>query len=832
MINNAWQKIIFTGFTVIMKLHNTPNFLNTVKKIAPIEDLKLFDEDLKVFKNLSALEKDSFEYRKSMLEESLNQYLEEKKNIFLNCIPEKNRKIGSKFMDLAGYNEFLIPHLGKPKPAELEYLYSVASRKDMLGELRIPANYFPAFSQKIKMEGLKQLEPMLFSKNIFGQWSYEPEFFLGLSKYTQKQIELINKLASCKVEPESAIHIAEHQNLNSEKIIEKAESLNKIYSKNLREIRFFTNRLGENYLCAELQLPPSSVKPSALNYEEVFSRIDEDVNPIERQNLKADIDDLVENIYSKISKNVCKFSEKDLDKIISNLVNGIPNTKESEVLTVIQKLTQFANYSSITPLAENLKAHNIGMIGSYGELGPIFQYFHKYKNLLELSEAPVQNGAFFVTKKDIQNPEYIAFLKKVKDSPDLDRIKFINLEGWSNGVNLLGDDTKLEKSAKRVILNAKKIAKQNPDLTFEECVSKVLNWELEKRFDILGLDLTTIRLSKPVGKQSILEQMQPVIPSKNIVASTIETVAKSFTNSKQDFKDLSKAIAMYYDETINIYSKQKIIESLKLLDCKINQFLAQNNLSRDDLYFISPELEGQRKSFDVINKMYQDLFNIPDERFIKIQDLGDLQDYSSKSTFVILDDVVGSGESMVQVGEYDISADVYLEDKHILFAPITASDNGIKHIQKVISDMSRENNDFVITLNENMINSKSVKLNAINDYFHSTKFGENALGEEGYKMSSQCTVFPYMSPDNNSELSTYLTSFFLPNLGGLKNKTLNASEIKEMIYVHDVFGTVKENLLKDHIRVYSPTVSKQNPVKEFLKKLFSGKGFNRKNNIT
>ena len=76
MINNAWQKIIFTGFTVIMKLHNTPNFLNTVKKIAPIEDLKLFDEDLKVFKNLSALEKDSFEYRKSMLEESLNQYLE------------------------------------------------------------------------------------------------------------------------------------------------------------------------------------------------------------------------------------------------------------------------------------------------------------------------------------------------------------------------------------------------------------------------------------------------------------------------------------------------------------------------------------------------------------------------------------------------------------------------------------------------------------------------------------------------------------------------------------------------------------------------------------
>lgn len=820
MINNSRQKIIFTGFTFVMKLQNAPNFLNTVKKIAPVEDLKIFEEDLKVWKNLSTLEKDSFECRKNALKESLNQYLEEKKNIFLDCIPEANRKIGSKFMDLAGYNEFLVPHLGKPKPAELEYLYSVASRKDMLGELRIPANYFPAFSQKISVEGLKQVEPMLFSKNIFGQWSYEPEFFLGLDKYTQKQIELINKLTSCKVEPETAIHIAEHQNLNSEKIIEKAENLNKIYSKNLREIRFFTNSLGENYLCVELQLPPSNVKPSALNYEEVFSRIDDDINPLEKQNLKADIGDLVENIYSKISKNVCKFSEKDLDRIISNLANEISNAKESEVLTVIQKLTQFANYSSITPLAEKLKALNVGKLGSYGELGPVFQYFHKYKNLLKLSDAPVQNGAFFVTKKDIQNPEYIAFLKKVKNSPDLDRIKFINLEGWSNGVNLLGDDMKLEKSAKRVLLNAKKIAEQNPDLTFEECVSKVLNGGLEERFNVLGLDLTTIKLDKPVGKQSILEQMQPVVPSKNIVESTIETVAKFNTKSKQDFKDLSKAIAMYYDETVNIYSKQKIIECLKSLDNKINQFLAQNDLSREDLYFISPELEGHRKSFDVINKMYQDLFNVPKERFIKIQDMGDLHDYSPKSTFVVLDDVAGSGESMVQVGEYDLSADVYLEGKHILFAPITASDKGIKHIQEVISDMSREDNDFVITLNENMMNSKSFKLN---DYFHSNKNGENALGKEGYEMALQCTVFPYMSPDNNSELSTYLTSFFLPNLGGLKNRTINSSKIKEMIYFQDIFGVSKENLLKDHSRVYSPTASKPNPVIEFLKKLFFSK---------
>ena len=74
-------------------------------------------------------------------------------------------------------------------------------------------------------------------------------------------------------------------------------------------------------------------KPQLLNYEEVFSRIDDDINPIERLNLKTDIDNLVENIYSKIAKNICKFDEKDLDGITTHLINEVPNTNKREVLT-------------------------------------------------------------------------------------------------------------------------------------------------------------------------------------------------------------------------------------------------------------------------------------------------------------------------------------------------------------------------------------------------------------------------------------------------------------------------------------------------------------------
>jgi len=375
-------------FIPSMKLHKVINTIDGIKKINHIQNLEIPKEDLGVLKFLDDLRQDSFEYHKNVMEESYSKYLEEKKFAFANCIPEQNRAVATKFLDLPRYNEFMSPFFIDQKPVELEYLYSVASKKDGLGELRIPADYFPKFS-KFSINNLKQLEPLLFHKNIFRQWTFPPEFFLGIDKYTENQVDLINRLVNYKIEPKCAIQIAENSDLKWDKIVEKAESLNKIYPETLREINFFINKLGEKWLCAEIQLPPNKEKPQMLNYEEVFSKIDDDINPIERLNLKTDIDSLVENIYSKIAKNICKFGEKDLDRITTHLVNEVPNTDKREVLTVIQKITQFANYSSINPLAKKLKDLNIGIIGSYGELGPIFQYFHKYKNLLELSDASV-----------------------------------------------------------------------------------------------------------------------------------------------------------------------------------------------------------------------------------------------------------------------------------------------------------------------------------------------------------------------------------------------------------------------------------------------------------
>ena len=126
-----------------MKLHKVINTIDGIKKFNHIQNLEISKEDLGVLKFLDDLRQDSFEYHKNVMEESYSKYLEEKKFAFANCIPEQNRAVATKFLDLPRYNEFMSPFFIDQKPVELEYLYSVASKKDGLGELRIPADYFP-----------------------------------------------------------------------------------------------------------------------------------------------------------------------------------------------------------------------------------------------------------------------------------------------------------------------------------------------------------------------------------------------------------------------------------------------------------------------------------------------------------------------------------------------------------------------------------------------------------------------------------------------------------------------------------------------------------------
>lgn len=713
--------------------------------------------------------------------------------------PKNKQEIYKKFMDIPEYNICVLSLLNEKKPDEVKRFYDIAAKRDKWGQLRIPPEALPHYA-KIPIDTLENYKTILLKLNDLGIWAFTPEIIKTLEKLDEKQLFAITKLSKNNVEAENILEIIKNKNLNWEKTIEKTESLNKLYGKDLREISFFSNRNNENFLSADIQLSHIENKPDWTNFKRVFAQLDNDVNPIMRLKSKAKIDLFVDNIYNKIEKNLYIFSEKDLNTAISNIKAKIPDTNEQEILKVMQRLTQFANYSSLKELSEKLKKINVGFINPEGILNEKFQYFHHNKKILSLSESENSLPVYFIDETKLSSPSEIENIKNA----NLKNSKFVILDGWSNGINLFCDDKKLEEKTYNILSKSKSILEKNPDLTLDEAIDKALYDKTEEQLKKLGITLNIIKLKAPYTKSQILDQMRPIMPTHTLIKSTIESISKYYTKNNQQFSDLCLRIAKYYEDNINVYSKQSIIENLKIINTKINDYLKQNNLPKENLYFIIPDIPFTRKSFDIIIQMYKDLYNIPDEKIIKILDITDIENYPENSTFVALDDIVASGNSMISIGDYLFYASELPEKSHILFAPITASQKGITHIENFINNAGRNNNDAIINISENTKDYTDTK-----DLFFSpdnskNQYAKQAFGEEGYGKGGLCTVFPYMDPDNNSSLAGYLTKFFVPDSQCLKSKTDLIPIIEEKTYFYDIFGTDKEHIMTDSNRAYNP----------------------------
>ncbi|MCM1009409.1 MAG: hypothetical protein NC390_00840, partial [Fusobacterium sp.] len=299
------------------------------------------------------------------------------------------------------YLEQLSPRNHKPK--ELEDLYSIISQYDIADEIRCPGPAIPFFLS-IPPERLQVLKPIILSKNDIGLWNYNPKFILDLDKCNDKQIEIMSKLTACNIHVPSLLGIISNPHLNWDKTVEKAQSLRSLFGKNLREVSFFSNSKGQNYLSADIQLPHSTDKPDYFNFQRVYARLDDDVNPLARMNSKAKIDTEVKNIYTKLEKKLQVFTEKDLNKAIFSVLKEVPEATEQEVLSVMQRLTQFANYSSLKPLSKQLNALNIGEFCENGELNPIFTYLSKSKKVLPLDQNSVKKAYIVDGNSAVNSP--------------------------------------------------------------------------------------------------------------------------------------------------------------------------------------------------------------------------------------------------------------------------------------------------------------------------------------------------------------------------------------------------------------------------------------------
>jgi hypothetical protein len=265
--------------------------------------------------------------------------------------------------------------------------------------------------------------------------------------------------------------------------------------------------------------------------------------------------------------------------------------------------------------------------------------------------------------------------------------------------------------------------------------------------------------------------MNPEMPTQSLIKSTIESVANFYTKNKKKHKNLSLKIAKYYDENIEIYTKQRMIENLKELGKQVENYAKMHKIKPENIYFITPVTKQPVKSFDIVNKMFAGVMNIPEERILRINHFKQIENLPENSVFIIADDLTASGASMAEAGDYMYYARNISDKKHILFCPISTTKEGLNYINYNIDNQDRIGTDAILYLKNN---SKSYKLTT-EKFIGEEDIDLNAevFGEPGHGELGMCTAFPYMAPDNNSTLSSFLVKFFTPTKDCIKNTRYN-----------------------------------------------------------
>lgn len=714
------------------------------------------------------------------------------------CNMTKNNLL-RKFHELYGEPiaaEF-VQHL---KVENLKYLYSLASKVDLSGYLRIELRNLQQFSQ-MEMHKLKQIEPLLLSKNDLGLWNYPAEYVLNFRSLNKKQQTTLLNLVQCNVTPFSAKGIIECPDLNWDKTVEKARAIKNYYGDDLREIEFYSNTKGENFFLADVQLHDKQ-KSKWLNYKRITVKLDDDVNAFAGLGKRTPIDLITDNLYSKITKQMNIYSEKNLESDISKIADAVPAATSDEILTTIQKITQFANYSALPVMAEQLTKHGITAFDSVGELHKYFEYFHENKGIFNLGNSEEKLGCV-VTLKDLNNEDT---LRTITEKVAANNLTLINLEGFSDGINLFCDDKKLPSLTVKVLRKAKVFQEKHQDSDFSECVSYVLNNPIESKLKELGLNAIRVRIDNPATPSGILRQIQPIVPTKERIRTTIEAIADKYSITKRSYKNLSDSIAQYFDSYIHIYSKQSMIESLEALNSKIDEFLKSHNIPKENLYLLQHKMRNV-KSFDILIKMYKDKFEFPESQILQIYDVSILNDYPKNSAFVILDDIAGTGDSMIGTADYCTSAKKLNKDKFIIFVPITATKTGLANVNKYITKHSRSKNDTIIFLDKNVL-EKADGYKIFKNWYLNMKsfFGSSNINDKGFKQQALNVSFPYMTPDNNSFISANLQDLFLINDSCIKNKPYSFEILKKKAADYDLFGQDEKYLKQNSSNDKAPTL--------------------------
>lgn len=468
-----------------------------------------------------------------------------------------------------------------------------------------------------------------------------------------------------------------------------------------------------------------------------------EIKPTKRPSIRESTAIHLDNVYNKYRDSLQEISISDIQKAVDN-IEKTTNYSREEILSTMQQATQFANMKSILQIGEALNKNNVHsiadsycfykddehyLVNDFG-LSSNLRYLIDDKKLSKLNEKN-KNLATFLDNNKLEifeeNPKNLEYIEYQDDSD----IKYFILSGFDNGINFLNRNKDLEATTRELL------------------EKKDIDSDIIKRTNNLGLNPIIIKNTNPPTIENIYKQMRPEQMNKEELKALIDATLIYRINDDRHV-DLKDSIVQYLDNTLTVFTPESMANNLKNMHEDIINNLNKNGKTLDDAIFCLPK---KRKSFSYINYQYQLVNNLNQNKFELMGDVLDKlkNNELQNKTIVILDDCAISGSSSVKA-----FAKLYGQEKllkkqnvNIIIAPMHITKKAEELITKQFKNFKRQDIDSIISASkEENCWQKDIK----------SKFSLHCfLGECAYDLDADindqkpCIVFPYMSPDNNTE---------------------------------------------------------------------------------
>lgn len=473
----------------------------------------------------------------------------------------------------------------------------------------------------------------------------------------------------------------------------------------------------------------------------------------------------LDTVFDSYKKSLNEISIEDINDAANNIEKTTNHSRE-EILSAMQKATQFGNMNSLKTIGKALNDNNVGMVVKNDNpkvnfnINGVINYFFNAKHLQDLNGK--EYGIILDNNKLAQIENF------AENKPELfkqknKQIKYFVLSGFSDGINFINRSKNLEATTRAFL-------KKDPD-------QKTID-----RAHKLGIEPIIIKNDNQPSIENIYNQLRPEQMTRKQLDAIIDaTVMTKFCDKKKQEKTQYE-LAQYLESNLDVYTPERLSKLSKSMYNKIEQEMETKGKTMEDVLYL---LGNGNKSIQAITYQYQQVNNIPRKQFITTNDLLN-ESITKDKTIVLLDDCSISGRALQE----NISILNLYTQNNVIYGIMDVSEQAQRKFNTELEKYHSQDKYKIITPNKRN-NSWESDNNSV--YI--------ALGDSGFEQEYFCTVFPYMAPDNNTEFASNIALFHHINYDKFEdNPTQNYSSIKTFNPPARDIAKQANKLLKDEIK--------------------------------